>query len=59
MNNDKSKSMATVTIIETAGGFLVTSDGCGRAGEYASAVVELIRTVQVPIANAVEAEIQK
>jgi hypothetical protein len=51
MNNDKSKSMATITIIETAGGLFVTSDGCGRAGEYASALVELVRSVQVPLAD--------
>jgi hypothetical protein len=43
--------MATITIIETAGGLFVTSDGCGRAGEYASAVVELVRSVQVPLAD--------
>jgi hypothetical protein len=42
---EQAKSVAVITIMEKGSGLVITSEGCGGAGEYADQVVELIRSV--------------
>jgi hypothetical protein len=41
----QAKSIAVITIMEKGSGLVITSEGCGGAGEYADQVVEMIRAV--------------
>lgn len=41
----QAKSIAVITIMEKGSGLVITSEGCGGAGEYADRVVEMIKAV--------------